>query len=222
MNLKERKVNFDCVRQSVKNLLLRAKDRTKAFFACNEAGIKHLAILASVLYAFGAIWALWLKFNDNQSIILGHRWLREMSIRERFLYDLVPFNIRFDFDGQFGEILANCIVFAPYGLAFPLIFKKRNFLRDIGICFSFSLFIELLQLFTTIGGFATVDLITNTAGYFVGYAAYKWVVSKLSVKTKVCLLWGANVFLLAVLIFAAVRTAQSMDFIIGVLMRTIE
>lgn len=222
MNLKKSKVDFAHVRQNEKNMLLRAKERLKAFFACNEVGIKHLAILASILYAFGAIWALWLKFNDNQSIILGYRWLQKMSIWERFLYDLVPFNIRFDFDGQFGEILANCIVFAPYGLAFPLIFKKRNFLRDIGICFLFSLFIELLQLFTTIGSFATVDLITNTAGYFIGYAAYKWVVSKLSVKAKVCLLWGSSIFLVGVLIFATVRTAQSMDVIIGVLTRTIE
>ncbi len=209
MNLKKSKVDFAHVRQNVKNMLLRAK----AFFSCDAVALRRLVIAAIAMYAFVSIWMLWLKCNDNQSIILGHRWLRQMSVWERFLYDLVPFNIRFDFENQFFEILANGIVFAPFGMAFPLVFKKKNLWRDVGICFAFSLFIELLQLFTTIGGFATVDLIMNTAGYFIGYAAYKWVVSKFSVKTTARILWVANIFLMAVLIFATVRTAQSMDVI---------
>ena len=51
-------------------------------------------------------------------------------------------------------------------------------MRDLGICFLISLFFELLQLFTMIGNFATMDLITNVAGYFVGLVFYELIFKK--------------------------------------------
>lgn len=186
---------------------------------CDAKALKRAVTLTTVLAYCLLVWGLWLKFNDNTSIVLNYAWLSQMSVKERFLYDLIPMQFRWDFDGQFIEILLNCVVFAPFGVLFNFLFQKRDLLRDVVICFGFSLFIELLQLFTCIGAFATIDLITNSLGYFVGYAAYRLIFQKRSQTFLVWFFRAINAVALAVFLFAILRTAQSMHVLIPVFTR---
>ena len=67
----------------------------------------------------------------------------------------------------------NVILFIPLGVFLPLLWQKyQKFMSGIIFAFCFSLMIELLQMLT----FRTTDvndLITNTAGYMVGYLLVK-------------------------------------------------
>ena len=76
-------------------------ERVKALFACDERELRRGARFAAVAYTVLLFWALWLKFNDFHMVVPNYHWLSTMSVKERFLYDLIPFQIRFDFTNQF-------------------------------------------------------------------------------------------------------------------------
>ena len=188
---------------------------------CNEKALRREVWVASIMYVFILFWALWLKFNDFHMIVPNYQWLSKLTVKERFLYDIVPFQIRYDFANQFREILLNGIVFTPFGVMFSHLFKKKSIWRDLAICFGISLSIELVQLFTLIGSFATADLIMNTVGYFIGYAVYKWIFSKFSCKVMLWVYRVANLILLIALIVVIITTINNWSLIVAILTRTL-
>ena len=197
------------------------KQKLKALSVCDERALRKETAFAFFAYVVVLFWALWLKFNDFHMVVLNYQWLSKLTVWERFLYDIVPFRIRFDFWNQFVQFPANAIVFAPFGVLLPLLFKKKNMGRDLAICFGISLAIELVQLFTCIGSFATADLIMNTVGYFIGFAVYKWICSKLLLCTTV---WGCravNAVLLIALIAVVVTTINNWEMIVAIFTRTL-
>ena len=199
----------------------RFREKCKARLACDERALRGAAVFAATAYIVLLFGALWLKFNDFSMVVLNYRWLSKMTLRERFLYDLIPFQIRFDFFNQFVQFPANAIIFAPLGVLLPYCFKKQNVWSDLAICFGVSLSIEVVQLFTIIGNFATADLIMNTLGYFIGFAIYKWILSRLATQKAVWVLRGANVILSALLIAAVITTIKNRELIVAILTRTL-
>lgn len=236
----EKKEKFAAtISEKTKEYANKIRTRTKEFFlrekgfgvdiwrnrrmlvACNEGALHRMLICSIVLFCIWLLWALWLKFNNTGSILDSYYYFSPLTLRERFSFDINPFKIPIFQWWRSDEILANSIVFAPFGALFNMLAKKKNIWRDLAICFGISLSIELLQLFTTIGVFATIDLVTNTFGYLFGYAAYELIFKKLSVKTKVWFLRIINVCVFIWLCFAAVNTARNMDVIIGIITRTL-
>ena len=193
----------------------------KKHFPYTELTVRRLVTLTTVLYGWLLVWALWLKFNDNWSITLNYSWLSEMTLWERFTYDLIPFQLHFDHTMEILNILANCIVFAPLGVLLNILFEKKSILRDIAICFGASLFFELLQLFTVIGNFATTDLITNVAGYFIGLGVYHLIFKRVSAKFNVIFFSAVNLALIAVTAFSVVRTVLNFEPVLDILLRRI-
>ena len=207
--------------EKIKEGFLRAKESLGKLLACNERALQKAPVFAACAYVVVLFWALWLKFNDFHMVVLNYQWLSEMTVGERFLYDIIPFQIRFDFWNQFVQFPANAIVFAPLGAILPYCFSKKNIWRDLGICFSISLAIELTQLFTIIGNFATSDLIMNTLGYFVGFAFYRWILSKLSLQKTVWFYRIVNALLLITVGVAIVTTVCNRELIYAILTRTL-
>ena len=183
--------------------------------------LRRNVILFTLLFCLWLVWALWLKFNSNDGIVQGYRFLSKLTLQERFMFGLEPTNPHKASGRQLFEIVANCIVFAPFGVLFNLLAKKKNIFRDLVICLGISLFFELLQLFTAIGAFATIDLISNPIGYIFGYIAYELIFRRLPVRFNLWLFRIANIGLIVWLSYAAVQTAKSMDIIIGILTRTL-
>ena len=183
--------------------------------------LRRNVILATFLFCLWLVWALWLKFNNNDGIVQGYRFLSKLTLQERFLFGLEPTNPHKASGRQLFEIVANCIVFAPFGVLFNLLAKKKNVFRDLVICFGASLFVELLQLFTTIGAFATIDLISNPIGYIFGYVFYELIFKRLPTRLNLWFFRIANIGLIGWLSYAAIQTAKSMDVIIGILTRTL-
>jgi glycopeptide antibiotics resistance protein len=71
----------------------------------------------------------------------------------------------------FGFIM-NIILFVPFGIALPLLWKKStSFLQTVCCGFLFSLFIEISQLFN-LRATDIDDLISNTIGSMIGFGIY--------------------------------------------------
>lgn len=185
----------------------------------NEKVLRLLEIIGLVMFSWLLVWALWLKMNDIYMICGNYSWLSNLTLYERFAYDLIPFQLHYDYEQEIINIIANCVVFAPFGVMFNMMFKKQNILRDVCICFLISLFFELLQLFTIIGNFATMDIITNVAGYFVGLAFYELIFKRLSVKANIYVYLTADIIALGLTVFSVVRTVETIEPIIEILTR---
>lgn len=207
--------------KKTKGYLRSAKEKLKRLLACNERTLRREVIIATSIYILLIFWALWLKFNDFYMVIPNYQWLSRMTVKERFLYDLIPFQIRFDFVNQFWQFPANAVVFAPFGVLLKHLFKKKNIWRDLGICFGVSLCVEVVQLFTIIGNFATADLIMNTVGYFIGLAVYCLIFKKLSLHTTVWFYRVVDVVLIPIFVWAIITTVNNWELIIGILTRTL-
>lgn len=137
------------------------------------------------------------------------------------MWDIVPFYTRQNHTVQWLEFFANSLVFAPFGVLLNYMFAKRNILRDFALCVGLSLSIEIFQLFTLFGGFATVDLIMNSVGYFVGLFIYYLIFKKRSTKTCIWVCRAFNFVFLILFVYALVTTIQNGELIIGILTRTL-
>ena len=202
---------------------LRVSARRLELSVLREDRIKVLAVIASIQFSLILVWMLWLKFGEEFYILRTYNAFSHYTLKERFLFELVPFIHTFDHD-TFKRILniaLNTIVFAPFGVLFNLTFEKKSVVRDMFICLCFSIAIELTQLFTIIGSFATEDLITNPVGYLFGLAFFKLFFAMLRPRYQQRLLSVCNVCLAALLVIAVVRTVNCFDLIRDILARTI-
>lgn len=197
------------------------KQKLQSLFSYDKREQHRAVAFATGAYIVVLFWALWLKFNDFHMVVLNYQWLRTLSIKERFLYDLIPFQIRYDFWGQFIQFPLNAVVFAPFGVVLNHLFSKKNIWRDLAICFGVSLSIEIVQLFTIIGSFATADLIMNTLGCFIGLAVYYLIFAKLSTQQTVWLYRVVNAILFVALIVVIVTTVGNWELISAILTRTL-
>ena len=87
-------------------------------------------------------------------------------------FKLVPF-VAF---GEFGasdptELLVNVALFVPFGVYLAVLAPKRPWWWSVVVCGAFSLALELLQHLLSVGSFDVTDVITNTAGGLIGWAA---------------------------------------------------
>ena len=128
--------------------------------------LKIVSKIAIILFLLFLVWALYFKFSDINEVKYVSSTTGLMTLKERFLFDIIPFDFRntnLKSLHLFLNIL-NMIVFAPLGVALCMNSKEIKWKRDALFCFLVSLIVELIQLFTVIGGFASDDLLMNTLG----------------------------------------------------------
>ena len=185
--------------------------------AYHERTLRLEAWVATGLYIFILLWVLCLKFCNAQMLTQNYINLSELTLRERFLWDIVPFYTRQNHTLQWLEFFANSLVFAPFGVLLNYMFAKRSVLRDFALCVGLSLSIEVFQLFTLLGGFATVDLIMNSLGYFVGLGIYYLIFKKRTMKICIWTCRVANFVFLVLFIYAFGTTLQNGELILAIL-----
>lgn len=78
-------------------------------------------------------------------------------------------------DFTWFEIRANVLMFVPIGFLLPPVIKKPVWLPPI-IGIGISVIIELIQLITHRGMCETDDVISNTIGFLIGFAAF-WLIN---------------------------------------------
>jgi glycopeptide antibiotics resistance protein len=128
-----------------------------------------------VIYVVILIWLILFKFSHHISPILDHQ--------QRSL-NLIPFGAPKIVNGRIslGEAVYNFLFFVPLGLLLGVNFKKSGFLPKLYFVLLFSLTAELIQYIFAIGATDITDLITNTAGGFLGLKLYS--VSKRFIAVK--------------------------------------
>ena len=193
------------------------QQNAETLFTYDQRALQREVVFATILYLFILLWGLCLKFSSAEMLARNYKNLSELNLRERFLWDIVPFYTRQNHTVQRLEFVANSLVFAPFGVLLNYLFKKRNILRDFALCVGLSLSIEVFQLFTLLGGFATADLIMNSLGYFLGLGVYYLVFKKRTTKTCIWTCRVANFIFLPLFIYALVTTLQNGELIISIL-----
>jgi glycopeptide antibiotics resistance protein len=187
-----------------------------AFLTNNERTLRREVAVALIFWSAFVLWVICFKFCNTQILTTNYCNLSELTLTERFLYDIVPFRTRQNHTEQWLEFFANSLIFAPYGVLLNYLFKKRNIFRDVALCFLLSLSVEVFQLYTMLGGFATVDLIMNTLGYFVGLVFYYLLFKKRSVRTCVWICRVFNLLLLPVVAYVVYTTVQNWQLIVDI------
>jgi glycopeptide antibiotics resistance protein len=198
--------------------------QNKKFLSSDEKTLRRLAISAAVMYAWILIWALVLKLGNEELLINNYTNLKQFTPLERLEWDLIPFNYRGE--GAYKtkiimDTVMNCFVFAPFGVMFGYIFKKRNILRDVAICLGFAVCIEGLQFVTMLGNPATEDLITNPIGYFIGLAFYALIFKRLSVRQSVKVAVVTNTVFGVTVAVSLVTVIRSAELIFQIITKTL-
>ena len=186
--------------------------------------LRRLAIAASIMFAFVLVWALVFKLGNETILITNYQNLKALTLEERIMWDIVPFNYRGEGEYKLrliSDTVLNCFVFAPFGVLFCYTFKKRSILRNVAICLGFSVLVEALQLATMLGNPATEDLITNTAGALIGYGLYHLIFKRISIKNSIRIAAAANAIFAAISVFAIISLSLASETIWGIITGTL-
>lgn len=200
------------------------KEAREKYLPYNEKTVRRLVIAMLVMYAWMLIWALVFKLGNETILRNLYINLKDFTLKERILWDLVPFNYRGEGDYKkqlIVDTMLNCLVMAPVGIMLCYIFKKPNVFRDAAICLVISVLIESIQLVTMLGNPATEDLITNTAGYFIGFGLYMLLFRRLSKKATVIVALVADFVFVIASIYALISTIGIADLLYQFVTKTL-
>ena len=184
----------------------------------------RLATAAAIMLSWLLIWALVLKCGSEMLLLRNYQNLKDMTVEERILWDIIPFNYRGDDSVKrrlFVDSVLNCFVFVPLGICICLAARKRKALRTVLFCLGYSVFVEFLQLLTTLGNPATEDLITNLFGALLAIALYYIIFNRISPSAKLKLLAVTNILLALSVILSALTTVDAFDVIYGIATKTL-
>ena len=168
--------------------------------------MKKYAKILFGIYMFCLFWIVILKCN-----------LRQGVLECRYTWSKVPLNARMSyFLGRFAttdlkEALINVFIFTPVGLVFPLIREKKPILTSAILGFSISLFAEVFQLITCVGGFTYIDIINNTLGAVIGSLICILLLKFVNEKQAKIILLSAITFGVCLSAFAIVNTIINID-----------
>lgn len=133
---------------------------------------ERLAALSAVLFTLFIVWVIYFKLGNMDLIRAAFSAIGHLNLQERFLFDIEPFVFEHNPPNEKRDALLNCFVLLPLGVLLPFAEGRIRPIKHLTTCFLISLAVEVTQLFTRIGGFATDDLITNTVGCLLGFALY--------------------------------------------------
>lgn len=145
--------------------------------------IYSIALLSS--YIIIVIWIMIFKCNNNE--VLNIQENLQKTLWERFTHRIEPFvDLRYMIRaGNFGSLemlafLFNIICFIPLSWFLSSLMNKKLIMISL---FSFSLGIEIFQLFSGFGGFDPTDIFLNTMGALIGCLLIDPILKNLSEKT---------------------------------------
>lgn len=186
--------------------------------------LRALATVASVMLFWLLLWALVLKCSNEFLLMRNYENMKDMTVKERILWDLIPFHYR-GTEAQkvqlFVDSVLNCFVFAPLGITLCYAFKRPGLWRNLAICFASSVLIELLQLVTMLGNPAPEDLITNLVGAVIGFAIYRLLLVRVPRIWCIRLLAVVNLLLVAATVVSVITTVNAADVIFKIVTRTL-
>ena len=151
---------------------------------------KLFNILSKIVFAIYIVILIWIivfKCNLMENLYSNYKLNVDRTIWNRFTNYLAPFNCyypsnihKYNALSLLKDDILNCVIFIPFGLFLSYFINEKKFVKVLIITFTLSGVVEVIQLFSLIGAFATKDIITNVFGAILGYFIYK-----LLFKTKI-------------------------------------
>ena len=99
-----------------------------------------------------------------------------------YSYNLVPFKEisrfwiyreKLGIRAMMLNIVGNIVAFMPCGFFLPIVSRRsKKWYNTVIISFTFSLFVETIQLISRVGSFDVDELLLNTAGGILGFVLY--------------------------------------------------
>ena len=124
--------------------------------------IVYLLTLAYFLFFAEATGRTFTERTYQYNLILFHEIRRFVVYRRQLGFAAVALNLA-----------GNVIAFVPFGVFLPMLVKRaRSLIKTSLLGFEFSLFVELVQLFSKVGSFDVDDILLNTLGVIGGYALF--------------------------------------------------
>ena len=124
-----------------------------------------------------------LKAKKHDLVIAGFfvymtvLWILAFFSREagsRVGIDIEIFSVLGASTTETASYIENILLFIPISILFAMSYDLlKKPLYNIGLCFSFSVFLELMQLITSRGYCQIDDVIANTLGAVLGLVTYK-------------------------------------------------
>lgn len=192
-----------------------------------EETLRIISIVLFTIYLGILVWIIIFKCNLINSIHLSYDFLKDMTVKERFLSFIIPFKNYFPetIDAPKylfnSDDLLNIIIFIPIGIYSSYFIKKANFIKVFIITLLTSLFFELFQLFSIIGSFAIQDFITNITGGLIGYLVYRLIFIKELHPKKILVLNILSITLIVlftpILLYAIINTIKCFDVYIDII-----
>ncbi|TDQ16428.1 VanZ like protein [Algoriphagus boseongensis] len=160
----------------------------------NQDSSNQFTRILALIYLAVLAWIILLKFGV------------EFSYRDARSITWIPFPELFTFDGKIdlSQIILNILIFLPFGIYLQVLYPKKPFLKKLLYCFLLSFFLEASQYIFKIGALDTTDLITNTAGGFLGLGLVKilqiWTGNPLRVQKTIDVLASLGTILIVTLL----------------------
>jgi len=156
-----------------------------------------------IIYLIVLTWLVLFKFAFHISPIL-HLHHRSLN--------LIPFAAPSRINGKinYGEMVYNCLFFVPLGLLLNVNFKKPGVLPKLLLILFLSLAFESIQYIFAIGASDITDVITNTAGGFLGLVLYSLCNKYISSEKLDNIIVAVGIVLFFA--FIAIRSRVTIDF----------
>ena len=172
------------------------------------------ALGAFLIYIMVLVWVILLKCNMEWPIYVSRLSMGSMTIAERAEWSFCHF--RFNGDGPISsrdaieDIIVNVVLFLAIGMTLPMALGKRKGLTPI-FAFLISLGFEITEFFDTIGGFAYIDLITNTLGAIIGMMILHLLLKVIKTDSACKILGAAQIAFAIITVYGIINTIIHID-----------
>jgi glycopeptide antibiotics resistance protein len=134
-------------------------------------GIHVLCWCLFVLYLLAL--AYFLFFAESTGRTVDDRTYQYNLRLFREIHRFVTYRKQLGYMAVTLNLAGNVLAFVPFGLFLPLLVRStRAFTKTLVWGFSFSLLVEIIQLFGKVGSFDVDDILLNTAGAVCGYVLF--------------------------------------------------
>ncbi|MBQ9783985.1 MAG: VanZ family protein [Clostridia bacterium] len=194
----------------------------------NVETFKFLSKIVLILYLLLLIWVVVFKCNTQIKYLYSNYYkYADLNIIERglvFINPLKPYLVTTRKEillEMLRDEILNVFAFIPLGLYISYFIKNDNFVKVAINTFIFSLLIEFFQLFSLIGMFSTMDLITNTLGGILGYLIYKLIYKESRLIILNVLSIVVIIIAIPLTIYAIINTINNIDVYLDLILKRI-
>nr|WP_300351266.1 VanZ family protein [Clostridium sp.] len=128
--------------------------------------VNGLFFISFIFYGLFLLWTILFKYVAPLNVFSSSREIFFRGV------NFIPFNDILNGNYNKFDIIGNVILFIPFGIYIPMLFRISSIYKNIVIFALISLFFEVSQYVFYLGASDVTDIITNTIGGILGLGIY--------------------------------------------------